>query len=71
MTNSTETYNPLSDWNVYEQENRVLFMEFLYEIFDRKNGLYTGLWDTYKDMISVFVSEFICENLRAESTKDD
>ena len=37
----------LKGWNVREQQQRVEFMEHMYQCSGRSNGLFTGLWQDF------------------------
>ena len=70
MADSTGNDNSLENWDLIGQENRALFMDFLYDIHGRENGLYTGLWEQFKEMSAPLVSDLICINLRREQDTD-
>lgn len=64
MADLPSNNNSLENWDLIGQENRALFMDFLYDIHGRENGLYTGLWEQFKEMSAPLVSDLICINLR-------
>lgn len=37
----------LDNWNVTEQQQRIDFMEHLYEVYKPSNHCYTGLWQRF------------------------
>ena len=37
----------LKGWDVQEQQQRVEFMQHMYECSGRTNGLFTGLWQEF------------------------
>ena len=37
----------LKDWDVQEQQQRVEFMQHMYQCSGRTNGLFTGLWQEF------------------------
>lgn len=44
----TTTYEELlANWSVKEEQNRADFLDFLYSLYGRENGLYTGLWQQF------------------------
>lgn len=64
MTDVSYGDKVLAEWDLIDQENRVMFMEFLYDIYNRQDGLYTGLWEAYKDTAADLLFEQICFSLR-------
>jgi hypothetical protein len=37
----------LANWSVDAEQRRADFIDFLYWLYDRKDGLYTGLWQQF------------------------
>jgi hypothetical protein len=37
----------LANWDVEAEQRRADFIDFLYWLYDRKDGLYTGLWQQF------------------------
>lgn len=37
----------LANWSVKEEQNRADFIDFLYWLYGRTDGLYTGLWQQF------------------------
>ena len=37
----------LDNWNITEQQQRVDFMEHLYDVYKPSNNCYTGLWQRF------------------------
>jgi hypothetical protein len=37
----------LDNWNIKEQQQRVNFMEHLYDVYKPDNNCYTGLWQRF------------------------
>lgn len=37
----------LDNWNIKEQQQRVDFMEHLYDVYKPNNNCYTGLWQRF------------------------
>lgn len=42
----------LDTWDVKEEQKKADFIEFLYDLYKPDNGLYTGLWQQFKDDIA-------------------
>ena len=42
----------LDTWDVVAEQRKADFMEFLYDLYEPKNGLYTGLWQSFKEDIA-------------------
>jgi hypothetical protein len=38
----------LANWDVDAEQRRSEFIDFLYWLYDRNNGLYTGLWQQFR-----------------------
>jgi hypothetical protein len=53
----------LDNWSVTEEQNRADFIDFLYVLYERKDGLYTGLWQQFCNDTSVFLRNSIKTNL--------
>lgn len=47
----------LANWSVTEEQNRADFLDFLYWLYDRDNGLYTGLWQKFCEDIAVVAQQ--------------
>jgi hypothetical protein len=43
----------LANWSVKEEQNRADFLDFLYWVYERDTGLYTGLWQQFCEDIAV------------------
>ena len=42
----------LDNWDVKEEQKKADFLEFLYDLYKPGDGLYTGLWQQFKDDIA-------------------
>jgi len=47
----------LANWSVTEEQNRADFLDFLYWLYGRDNGLYTGLWQQFCQDIAVVTQQ--------------
>ena len=47
----------LANWSVKEEQNRADFIDFLYWLYGRDNGLYTGLWQQFCGDIAVVAQQ--------------
>lgn len=47
--------------DVFEEQLRADFLDYLYEKYGRSNGLYTGLWQQYQDDIALQMREDVIE----------
>lgn len=43
----------LDTWDVKAEQKKADFIEFLYELYEVDNGLYTGLWQQFEKDIAV------------------
>lgn len=43
----------LDTWDVKAEQRKADFMEFLYDMYEPENGLYTGLWEQFKEDIAL------------------
>ena len=39
----------LDNWDVKKEQQKADFLEFLYDLYEPGDGLYTGLWQQFKD----------------------
>jgi hypothetical protein len=47
----------LANWDVEAEQRRADFIDFLYWLYDRKDGLYTGLWQRFcQDLAEIVLS---------------
>jgi hypothetical protein len=53
----------LANWSVKEEQNRADFLDFLYDLYERKNGLYTGLWQQFCNDTAVFLRNSVKTDL--------
>ena len=53
MTSEDLTDNVLVNWDLREQEARTKFLDYLYDFFGSTDGLYTGLWECYKEGVAL------------------
>lgn len=53
----------LANWSIAEEQNRADFMDFLYALYERKNGLYTGLWRQFCQDMAVYLRNSVETNL--------
>jgi len=53
----------LANWSVTEEQNRADFLDFLYDLYERKNGLYTGLWQQFCNDMAVFLRNSVKTDL--------
>ena len=44
--------NVLDTWDVKAEQRKADFMEFLFDLYEPGTGLYTGLWQQFKDDIA-------------------
>jgi len=59
-----QTINPL---NYLEEQDKVTFMEFLYQKYQPKNHCFTGLWEQFKSDNAFMVRKEILIELNKES----
>jgi len=38
----------LNNWSVIDEQRRADFIDWLYWVYERNNGLYTGLWQQFR-----------------------
>jgi len=38
----------LNNWSVIDEQRRADFIDWLYWVYERDNGLYTGLWQQFR-----------------------
>ena len=44
----------LANWSVDAEQRRADFLDYLYNLYERNNGLYSGLWQEFgKDLADV------------------
>ena len=51
----------LDQWDVTSEQRKADFMEFLYELYEVDNGLYTGLWQRFEKDIAVSMRDLFFE----------
>jgi hypothetical protein len=49
----------LTNWDVKEEQNRADFLEILADMYNVTDGLYTGLWEAFKQEAAVCVRDII------------
>jgi len=49
----------LQNWDVSEEQKRTDFLEYLYNLYECTDGLYTGLWRTFCLDIAVVTRDMI------------
>jgi hypothetical protein len=51
----------LDNWDVEEEQKKADFIEFLYELYQPGDGLYTGLWQRFKEDIALSMRNMFFE----------
>ena len=70
MTSEDFTDDVLVHWDLVEQESRTKFLDYLYDFFGCTDGLYTGLWEVYKEDVALAFRDHILEkNIKLEEYK--
>lgn len=58
----------LEEWDVNAEQRKADFLDYLYELYEVKTGLYTGLWLRFqKDLAECFRDQMYL-NLEEETT---
>jgi hypothetical protein len=60
----------LDNWDVKAEQRKADFMEFLYDMYEPENGLYTGLWQRFKDDIACGMRDKFFEDKLTIETSD-
>lgn len=63
MANHSKYDELLANWSIAEEQNRADFMDFLYALYERKNGLYTGLWQQFCQDLAVYLRNSVKTDL--------
>jgi len=45
----------LANWSVEEEQSRADFLDFLYALYERTDGCYTGLWQRFCEDMTLFL----------------
>lgn len=51
----------LDNWDVEGEQKKADFIEFLYELYQPGDGLYTGLWQRFKEDIALSMRNMFFE----------
>ena len=63
MSNGENVSEILLNWDTDNENKKAKFIELLYQFYCRDNGLYTGLWETFKNDLAKFGQFAVTEGL--------
>jgi hypothetical protein len=62
MQSAVDYATLLDNWSIDDEQRRADFIDWLYWLYDRNNGLYTGLWQQFQQDLAEIVRDNLNED---------
>jgi len=62
MPSAVDYKTLLDNWSVIDEQRRADFIDWLYWLYERNNGLYTGLWQQFQQDLAEIVRDNLNED---------
>ena len=62
MPSAVDYKTLLDNWSVLDEQRRADFIDWLYWLYERNNGLYTGLWQQFQQDLAEIVRDNLNED---------